>query len=56
MVQQILSLSEKRNIPVSGFTVAVGFETTPQRMDQMQVCFFRAELHLKRAKSLCIGS
>lgn len=44
MVQQILSLSEKRNIPVSGFTVAVGFETTPQRMDQMQVRWHTAAL------------
>lgn len=50
MVQQILSLSEKRNIPVSGFTVAVGFETTPQRMDQMQVRLHTAALILGHCK------
>jgi hypothetical protein len=37
MVEQILSLSLQRNIPVANYTVAVGFETTPQRMDQMRV-------------------
>jgi hypothetical protein len=37
MVQQIMSLSLGRNIPVANYTVTVGFETTPQRMDQMKV-------------------
>jgi hypothetical protein len=37
MVEQILSLSLRRNIPVANFTVTVGFETTPQKMQQMQV-------------------
>lgn len=37
MVEQILSLSLRRNIPVANFTVTVGFETTPQRMEQMKV-------------------
>lgn len=37
MVEQILSLSLDRNIPVAGFTVTVGFETSPKHMEQMQV-------------------
>jgi hypothetical protein len=37
MVQQILSLSLRRNIPVANYTITVGFETTPQRMDHMKV-------------------
>lgn len=37
MVDQILALSLARNIPVANYTVTVGFETTPQRFDQMQV-------------------
>jgi hypothetical protein len=36
-VEQFTKLSMQKSIPVAGYTVAVGFDTTPQRYEQMRV-------------------